>query len=77
MKKVRKIDIPKKENKRELRVVAYCRVSTTYESQKSSIEAQKITTENIFIISRIGYLQVFMWITAVGEMLHTDRNFKK
>lgn len=41
MKKVRKIDVPKKESKKELRVAAYCRVSTTYESQKSSIEAQE------------------------------------
>lgn len=41
MKKVRKIDVPKTESRKGIRVAAYCRVSTTYESQKSSIEAQK------------------------------------
>lgn len=41
MKKVRKIEVPQKDAIRKLRVVAYCRVSTKYESQKSSIELQK------------------------------------
>lgn len=41
MKKVRKIDIIKEQRKNEkLRVAAYCRVSTKYESQKSSIDLQ-------------------------------------
>ena len=41
MKKVRKIEVPQKDNIRKLRVAAYCRVSTKYESQKSNIELQK------------------------------------
>lgn len=41
MKKVRKIEVPQKDTIRKLRVIAYCRVSTKYESQKSSIELQK------------------------------------
>ena len=41
MKKVRKIEMPQKDTIRKLRVAAYCRVSTKYESQKSSIELQK------------------------------------
>ncbi len=41
MKKVRKIEVPQKDAIRKLRVAAYCRVSTKYESQKSSIELQK------------------------------------
>ena len=32
MKKVRKIEIPKKDHAKKLRVAAYCRVSTKYES---------------------------------------------
>jgi len=40
MKKVRKIEVPQKNNLRRLRVVAYCRVSTKYESQRSSIELE-------------------------------------
>jgi len=41
MKKVRKIEVPKKQTEsRKLKVAAYCRVSTKYESQKSSIELQ-------------------------------------
>lgn len=46
MKKVRKIEVPKKDNVKKLRVVAYCRVSTKYESQRSSIELQKSHYEN-------------------------------
>lgn len=41
MKKVRKIEMPQKDTIRKLRVAAYCRVSTKYESQRSSIELQK------------------------------------
>ena len=41
MKKVRKIEVPQKDTIRKLWVAAYCRVSTKYESQKSSIELQK------------------------------------
>ena len=41
MKKVRKIDVESEERKKKkLRVAAYCRVSTKYESQKSSIDLQ-------------------------------------
>ena len=41
MKKVRKIDVVQKEReKKKLKVAAYCRVSTKYESQKSSIDLQ-------------------------------------
>lgn len=41
MKKVRKINVPEKQTEsRKLKVAAYCRVSTKYESQKSSIELQ-------------------------------------
>lgn len=46
MKKVRKIEVPEKDNVKKLRVAAYCRVSTKYESQKSSIEPQKSHYEN-------------------------------
>ena len=41
MKKIRKIDVPQKDIIKKLRVAAYCRVSTKYESQKGSIELQK------------------------------------
>jgi site-specific DNA recombinase len=38
---VRKIEVPEKQtDNRKLKVVAYCRVSTKYESQKSSIDLQ-------------------------------------
>jgi site-specific DNA recombinase len=41
MKKVRKIEVPERQTEiKKLRVAAYCRVSTKYESQKSSIELQ-------------------------------------
>jgi site-specific DNA recombinase len=41
MKNIRKIEVPKKQTEsRKLRVAAYCRVSTKYESQRSSIELQ-------------------------------------
>lgn len=41
MKKVRKIDVVQDEReKKKLKVAAYCRVSTKYESQKSSIDLQ-------------------------------------
>ena len=41
MKKVRKIEVPEKQtDSRKLKVAAYCRVSTKYESQKSSIDLQ-------------------------------------
>lgn len=46
MKKVRKIEVPEKDNVKILRVAAYCRVSTKYESQKSSVELQKSHYEN-------------------------------
>lgn len=46
MKKVRKIEVPEKDSVKKLRVVAYCSVSTKYESQKSSIELQKSHYEN-------------------------------
>ena len=41
MKKIRKKEVPAKNAVKKLRVAAYCRVSTKYESQKSSIELQK------------------------------------
>ena len=41
MKKIRKIEVPPRDTGRKLRVAAYCRVSTKYESQRSSIEIQK------------------------------------
>jgi site-specific DNA recombinase len=41
MKKVKKIEVPEKQaESRKLKVAAYCRVSTKYESQKSSIDLQ-------------------------------------
>ena len=41
MKKVRKIEVPEQQaENRKLKVAAYCRVSTKYESQKSSIDLQ-------------------------------------
>ena len=43
MKKVRKIEIPKKDHAKKLGVAVYCRVGTKYESQKSSMELQKNT----------------------------------
>ena len=46
MKKVRKIEVPEEDITKKLRVAAYCRVSTKYESQKSSIELQKSHYEN-------------------------------
>ena len=43
VKKIRKIDVvQQKPHNKKLRVAAYCRVSTKYESQKSSIEIQKL-----------------------------------
>ena len=42
MKKVRKLDIPKRNIQNKIiKVAAYCRVSTKYEGQKSSIELQE------------------------------------
>ena len=42
MKKIRKIDVVQQNPRdQKLRVAAYCRVSTKYEGQKSSIELQK------------------------------------
>ena len=42
MKKVRKLDIPKQNIQNKIiKVAAYCRVSTKYEGQKSSIELQE------------------------------------
>jgi site-specific DNA recombinase len=46
MKKVRKIENSEKQITRKIRVAAYCRVSTKYESQKRSIELQKSYYEN-------------------------------
>lgn len=60
MKKVRKIEVPQKDTIRKLRVAAYCRVSTKYESQKSSIELQKNIMRVILKNNPIGCLQVFM-----------------
>ncbi len=37
MKKVRKIEVPEKDNVKILRVAAYCRVSTKYESQMDAM----------------------------------------
>jgi site-specific DNA recombinase len=39
MKKLRRIE-PTKEEKKKLKVAAYCRVSTRFESQQSSIDLQ-------------------------------------
>lgn len=41
MKKVIKLNVVKEHNYKKLKVEAYCRVSTKYESQKSSIELQQ------------------------------------
>lgn len=40
MKRVRKIEVSQKNIIRELRVAAYCRVSTKYESQKSRVRIE-------------------------------------
>lgn len=47
MKKIRKIEVPAKNAVKKLRVAAYCRVSTKYESQGSSIELRKTHYEKI------------------------------
>ena len=46
MKKVRKIEVSEEDITKKLRVAAYCRVSTKYESQKSSIDLQRTHTKN-------------------------------
>lgn len=48
MKKIRKIEMPKKDYAKKLRVAAYCRVSTKYESQKSSMELQKNALRKLY-----------------------------
>ncbi len=60
MKKVRKIEVPQKDAIRKLRVAAYCRVSTKYESQKSSIGYKRIIIRIILESSPTGCLRVFM-----------------
>lgn len=57
---------------KKLKVAAYCRVSSKYESQKSSIEAQKNYYEN-YIREQTGYLQVYMWIMAAEEGLRKEQ----
>jgi len=61
MKKERKIEVPEKDNVKKLRVVAYCRVSTKYESQKSSIELQKSHYEN-YIREQPNWLFVGVYV---------------
>ena len=61
MKKVRKIEVPEKDNVKKLRVAAYCRVSTKYESQKSSIELQKRHYEN-YIQEQLNWLFVGVYV---------------
>ncbi len=61
MKKVRKIEVPEKDNVKKLRVAAYCRVSTKYESQKSSIELQKRHYEN-YIQEQPNWLFVGVYV---------------
>ena len=41
MKKIRKIEVSEEDITKKLRVATYCRVSTKYESQKSSIDLQR------------------------------------
>ena len=61
MKKVRKIEVPEKDNVKKLRVAAYCRVSTKYESQKSRIELQKRHYEN-YIQEQPNWLFVGVYV---------------
>ena len=61
MKKVRKIEVPEKDNVKKLRVAAYCRVSTKYENQKSSIELQKRHYEN-YIQEQPNWLFVGVYV---------------
>lgn len=67
MKKVRKIDVVQEEReKKKLKVAAYCRVSTKYESQKSSIDLQVSYFTQLIEKKRIGRVQAFMWILEAG-----------
>ena len=86
MKKVRKIEIPQKDNSRRLRVAAYCRVSTKYESQRSSIELQKSYYEE-FIKKQKNWIFAGIYVdigsrcrmkkrTAFQEMIQKAMNGK-
>ena len=61
MKKIRKIEVPAKNAVKKLRVAAYCRVSTKYESQKSSIELQKAHYEK-FIQEQPNWLLAGVYV---------------
>ena len=56
MKKVTKIDGVQNNStiKKELRVAAYCRVSTGSDAQLESLEAQKLIMSDTSILVRIG-----------------------
>ena len=64
MKKLRRIE-PTKEEKKKLKVAAYCRVSTRFESQQGSIHLQISNYEPSYKVILSGNMQVFILIMAV------------
>ena len=61
MKKVRKIEVSEEDITKKLRVAAYCRVSTKYESQKSSVDLQRTHYEK-YIQEQPNWLFVGVYV---------------
>lgn len=77
MKKVRKIEIAGNVETKKLRVAAYCRVSTKYESQKSSWNCKKSIMKNTLRSGQTGCLPVFMQTMEAGGELQKEQSFRK
>ena len=77
MKKIRKIDVPIKKSKKGLRVAAYCRVSTMYESQKSSIEEQ-VNYYRKYIQNQPDWILEDIYVDCGSrEILYKGPNFRR
>ena len=72
MKKIKKIEVPAKNAVKKLRVAAYCRVSTKYESQRSSIELQKAHYEK-FIQEQPNWLFAGVYVDYGSRFRITKR----
>ena len=72
MKKIRKIEVPTQNAVKKLRVAAYCRVSTKYESQRSSIELQKAHYEK-FIQEQPNWLLAGVYVDYGNRCRITKR----
>lgn len=77
MKKVRKIEIAGNDETKKLRVAAYCRVSTKYESQKAAWNCKRSIMKNTLRSEKNGCLPIFMWTMEAGEELQEEQSFRK